>query len=225
MSENFIMVNVEENNFVVEECPDCKNYCRPNFFSHIQSMFNSGKRIDEQFGFLKSFEAIVKFWNVWAYSGIKSAKKNLNRSVSGEYHLIIILKLNPVKDLITFSSGNDLLIDYFQKKKVPYKVIFCDNEESFKNEIIEENAQYLWIFGHGDRHGVFFRKQKYFPYCRLKNAPKKRFIAQLHCCNGSGNTLGEYLSTNSGIFSSDFRNSLRNREDIKKWMEDEGTIG
>ena len=209
-------IQLESDNF---ECPDCKNFQPLNRFDHIQSVFSAGKRFDSNFGMKRTIEANLKYWNVWAYKGKKAIRENLTEFTSEDYHLIIVANFSFLKNLTTYASGIDLLIDHFQKQSIPHKIVVCDNSDVFLTEIMCNKAKNIWIFGHGDRHGVCFGKKKYFPYCKLKNAPKKKFIAQLHCSNGDGKALWEFIASSPGIFSNDYRNHLQNREDIKMWIK------
>jgi len=100
------------------------------------------------------------------------------------------------------ASGLDNLIVRYKAKNYPFKIYHCYNPDEFKAVLANENAKYLWIFGHGWRGGIAFKwrvswrerlkltlkKVTIFPYCNLiendnDSYPSKEFIAQLHCNN------------------------------------------
>jgi hypothetical protein len=97
-------------------------------------------------------------------------------------------------------SGLDNLIHSFKTKNYPFKIYHCYTPDDFKAVLANENAKYIWIFGHGWRGGITFkwkpsiwdiihlklRKQTNFRYSDLLengqgNYPPKDFIAQFHC--------------------------------------------
>lgn len=95
--------------------------------------------------------------------------------------------------------GLDNLIAAFKAKGYPFKIYHCYTKEDFKVVLANENAKYVWIFGHGWRGGITFKwkpsitdilhlkrkKQTNFQYSDLIDDqityPSKDFIAQLHC--------------------------------------------
>ena len=82
-----------------------------------------------------------------------------------------------------------------------FKIYNCFNPDFFVKAIKKSGAQYLWIFAHGDRHGIDFGgKGGYVPFCKLAGTHQRKFIAQLHCSHLTGKTMWEYLSNTSGIF-------------------------
>jgi hypothetical protein len=216
-----------------KDCQDCKNfisYKSLSFFGKLRrkvdqtkSMMNITGNLDKNYGLRKNIESAFKFWTIWAYNGKNIVKQCQEIECTGDYHAIIIANyanMGFYKNLSTYAGGFDLLIKFFQKKSIPFKVISCHDCECFETAIKASHAKKLWIFGHGDRHGISFGDEIYFPYCRLENGPKKDFIAQLHCSNGEGKALWEYLSIsgNPGIFTGDYRHVLQNRENIKVWI-------
>lgn len=94
--------------------------------------------------------------------------------------------------------GLDILIQYFIRKKFPFKIYHCYNPQEFQEILKNDRAKYLWIIGHGWRGGITFKwmktsserfsrkkKRTLFPYAKIRDDidqfPKKAFIAQLHC--------------------------------------------
>jgi len=86
-----------------------------------------------------------------------------------------------------------LLIEGFRKHTLPYKIyhVFApsDFELIFYNNLVAD----LWIIGHGDHGGFCYGKKRreidYFSYSKLERRPPKKFIAQLHCNGGDGESL------------------------------------
>lgn len=132
--------------------------------------------------------------------------------------------------------GLDNLICTFKTKKYPFKIYHCYNPEDFKAVLANENAKYLWIFGHGWRGGISFKwepsirdiihlnvkKQTNFRYSDLIEDfqslyPSKNFIAQFHCnhvdkTDPSNTSLPEILMDGSVIpemyYVSDHKNNI-----------------
>lgn len=97
-------------------------------------------------------------------------------------------------------GGLSCLIFKFKSEKYPFKIYHCYNPDEFKTVLANENAKYLWIFGHGWRGGITFKwrvtlhdvlhlkfkKSTIFRYSDLiENGtdiyPSKDYIAQFHC--------------------------------------------
>jgi len=140
-----------------------------------------------------------------------------------EHAIFIINHKNPEKNIYVFGSGVDLLVEHFIKKSIKFRIYNCYNPDCFYKSIKNTKAQNLWIFAHGRRHGISFDKEKeggFCPFCKIERTERINFIAQLHCCNGKGDTLWQYLSDEKGIYSDGYREMIQNREDIAKWITD-----
>lgn len=140
-----------------------------------------------------------------------------------EHAIFIVYNTNSDKNLFAKMSGIDILIEYFESSSKKFKLFGCYDAISFQNEIEKTSAQNLWILGHGNRHGVFFgsKNADYFPFCNMRNTTRRSFVAQLHCCDGIGKTLWEYISDKPGIFSEGSRIAIQNRDDIEKWISND----
>ena len=162
--------------------------------------------------------------NEWMKSSETCIEKYEKIECSNEEHAIFIVNhKNPKKRIYIFASGVDILVNYFISKQNPikFRVYNCHNSKQFWTSVNRSKAPYIWIIGHGDRHGVSFSKENgYFPFCNIAKTNPRLFIAQLHCCGGSGMTLWEYLSEKPGIFSEGLRDFLQNRDDIERWIKE-----
>ncbi|MDG6219760.1 MAG: hypothetical protein QCI00_10050 [Candidatus Thermoplasmatota archaeon] len=140
------------------------------------------------------------------------------------YHAIIIVP-NLWAKKIMYANGIDLLISHFRAEGIHYKIFEITKPKELKEIVSDNNALYLWIFGHGNRHGISFGSKSFFYYDyidELRNKsiklPKKRFIAQFHCNTGFGKSLADYLVDDSSkrYVSDKIRYIFQNREDIKR---------
>jgi len=217
------------------DCIDCNNYAQRRWIQiitdkilgFVHAIFIDTKKDIKKFGLGKFLGQFTKLTH-WRKLGFDCINKYENVVCPNPEHAIILI--NPdtsFKKGYVYSSGIDLLIDYFEEKLIKFKLYNCHTCEEFYKSLTETPAQKLWLIGHGDRHGVSFGrgKGKYCPFCKDKNKYSddktvKPFIAQLHCCHGEGKTLYEYLSDKPGIFSKGTRSILQNREEISKWIED-----
>ena len=162
----------------------------------------------------------------WAKNAKEYVKKyELLKSSNVEHTIIIVNNEEKTltgneKNQYTYASGIDLLIEYFVREAIKFKVVICYDKKGFIDAIKNSEGDNLWIIGHGWRHGIDFGNNKECPFCEFSRFKyKKKFIAQLHCCNTEGKTLWEYLSDRPGIFSEGYRHVIQNREDVKKWIK------
>jgi hypothetical protein len=208
-------------------CDDCNNYAQrgrgqiiKEKISIVPESCSDFRRDISKFGLKNCFGQFVNISD-WKELGSKCISKYENVECSNPEHAIILINPeNSLKKLYVYSSGIDLLIDYFEKNKNAFRLYNCHTCEDFYKSFK------IWVIGHGDRHGVSFGKGKgkYCPFCKLEkkysnDKTPQLFIAQLHCCNHKGRTLYEYLSVKPGIFSEGSRSVIQNREEIAKWIE------
>jgi len=218
--------NLEFEKNATDECPYCKKFVPPSPVKWTR-WGDDQARIHSNYTY-RGWESV---WLLkWAIDGYSCFKKNQNLKIEDNYHLIVIAHYEKswIRNVQTYASGIDLLIRYFKKttKKISFKINCCKNSRDFIEAVKEPGAQSIWIFGHGYAHRVYFSDKEFLPYCKFKNTKeeeKKRFIAQLHCSVGEGKGLGEYLaiSGKTDIFNGDIRTPLKNREDIKKWIDNQ----
>lgn len=143
---------------------------------------------------------------------------------SDEEHAIFIInwreKEKLDKNFYVYGSGVNILIEFLVKKNVKFKIYNCLDPDFFIEAIKKSKAQSLWIFAHGDRHGIDFGGNGgYVPFCKLAGTHQRKFIAQLHCSHLTGETMWEYLSNKPGIFYEGMHSAIQNRELINEWIQ------
>jgi hypothetical protein len=206
------------------ECEECKRYENRTQIAKILEYYSSFKdycKLEIKLIRQYKFKSLIRRQYLWAKLGRECIEKYEKIECLNEEHAIIIANsTNSNKNLFVHGSGIDLLIEYFDSNRIKFKIFSCYNSKCFDKSITKTKAQNLWIFGHGDRHGIYFENKiiDYIPFCKIAGTCPRSFIAQLHCCNLTGKTMWEYLSEKPGIFSEGFRNTFQNREDIKKWI-------
>lgn len=209
-------------------CLECKNYANRDLKDKIiaccRKISNSVHLlIDGTIKYRLKFFNQLLYFKDWMQSGKAIVNKYEKFECPNEEHAIIIVNFNKStrKNNYVYGSGIEILVEYFVSKSKKFKIYNCYNTKCFEESIEKTKAQNLWIFGHGDRHGISFGDDKgdYFPFCKLEGKERRSFIAQLHCCHDTGKTLWEYLSDEPGIFLEGYRTITHNREEIKKWIE------
>jgi hypothetical protein len=218
------MNEIEYSNGIFDECPECKKRANRTLIDKIKHGFSYlSLYIYHDINFITHFK--LKFFkqnpDLLAKNGKACIEKYEKRECPNEEHAIIIINhKKPSKIGYVFASGVDLLVNYFDSNSIKFKIYNCYTPECFYTSIAKSKAQNLWIFGHGDRHGISFGKDGYCPFCKIVGASRKSFIGQIHCCHNTGKTVWEYLSDKPGLFSEGFHEIYQNREDIEKWIKE-----
>ena len=154
--------------------------------------------------------------------------KNLTINHAG---IIIGLLDDSEKNLLTYTSGIDLLVNYFNKNEEAFDIYFCKTKEAAKDVIEKKEVNRIWIFGHGWMGGLYFGKfddiLEYSDFKSLNEEQKKDFVGQFHCCNRSDDldsSLAAYILKTDGkkFIKKGYRCSHQNRLAIeccnkKKW--------
>jgi hypothetical protein len=103
----------------------------------------------------------------------------------------------------------------------PYKIYHCSKKDEIIKVIDNPNILRIWVFGHGVKHGIKANDGMLY-YCELSEAPKKEFIAQLHCNPLGGKSLIDFLllksKTRNYIINDDYRNYTMNLTSIKEYL-------
>lgn len=218
------MNEIKVSNINLIECADCKNYAKKTLKNKIINKYESARACikgSKNLIVRYKFEIFKQLPKSWAKSGEACVKKYEKKECRDEEHAIIIINnKNPDDNRYIFESGIDILAEYFLQSSIKFKIYNCHNPQDFYESIKLSKAPNLWIFGHGTRHRISFgnETEDKCPFCKIAETDRRSFIAQFHCCNGTGKTLWEYLSDKPGIFSEGFRDSLQNRDDIEKWI-------
>lgn len=108
-------------------------------------------------------------------------KKNLTTYHAG---IIIALTKNFEENILTYSDGIDLLINYFNEREELFDIYPCRTRADVKEVIERKEVNRIWIFGHGWMWGLYFGKNdelKYSDFKTLTEEQKKDFIGQFHC--------------------------------------------
>lgn len=97
-----------------------------------------------------------------------------------------------------YTYGPDLLVKYFVKNGIPYRVRECKSAAEFRKIVQDKSVGVLWLFGHGrigrfgitDKETIFYSEFKDELYHDL---PKKIAVYQFHC-NQEDNSSPDALS-------------------------------
>ncbi len=121
-----------------------------------------------------------------------------------------------------YADGIDLITEFLLRKNIQFNIYECDSPHSAEDIISNPNINGLIIFGHGSKCSLSFGLNGYLDYCEVRNAPKKRIIAQLHC-NSSEKckcSLADYLLDPDGkkLISDGYRCVHQNRIDLENFL-------
>jgi len=146
------------------------------------------------------FAIIIVYYNIqngWA----KITKSHINDYFSNchdkEHHCIIITHRTkpdgegnyPISD---YYDGIDILINFFNNnsRPIPFEIREITTKEDIIITICNPFAQYLWIFGHGQRNKIALRDD-ILCYKEIKTLLKKKFVGQYHCNSPWGTSLAD----------------------------------
>lgn len=117
-------------------------------------------------------------------------------SRNGDYknHIAIVLANNyfPENVLGLELKNAVTLIKYLKKKNKSYIVYNKVTSNKLKKIINNKNVGSIFLFGHGERHGIKVGRNEVVYYCEFPAHPKKYLIAQFHCNHFKGKSLAEY---------------------------------
>ena len=57
---------------------------------------------------------------------------------------------------------------------------------------MDNHVKSIFLFGHGERHGIKIGKDEMIYYCEFLKTPKRNLIAQFHCNHLKGKSLADY---------------------------------
>ena len=139
---------------------------------------------------------IKLFNNCPSYTKGLITKYPSNRSEK-EYHAIIIAHRDPKKPNgdypdSDYLDGIDILINYFLNypTPIPFEILEVSTIEKTISAICNPKAQYLWIFGHGQRNMLGLQDGS-LCYKEIKTPILKRFVGQYHCNSPFGTSLAD----------------------------------
>ncbi len=128
----------------------------------------------------------------------------------GDHHGIVLIKYS-TKSKKTDYAVIPLFVNGFYGK-IPYKIYLIENKSDFLKAYYDNKVRYLWILGHGDRGGFCYGrcKDQYVKYSDRLPQKAKKFIAQLHCNHGEGQTLAELNGIEVDYDTDHVRMSIQN---------------
>lgn len=109
-------------------------------------------------------------------------------------HIAIVLANNYFPENIHgFGLDNVIeLVKYLKKKNKSYKIYDKITSNQLKKVIRDKRVSSIFLFGHGQRHGIKVGKDELVYYCEFPSHPKKNLIAQFHCNHLGGKSLADY---------------------------------
>jgi len=132
--------------------------------------------------------------------------KNSSHQPIVEYHSIILAHTTQSDDkgkfpITDYYDPIDILINYFASNEppIPFRVREITTRNEAIDAISDSNAQFLWIFGHGQRNflGLSDGFLCYRDLVDLVNDPKKnlqkKFVGQYHCNSPCGTSLADVV--------------------------------
>ncbi len=145
-------------------------------------------------------------------------KKNLSNGTI-KNHIAIVLANNYFpENIMGFGLDNAVdLIKYLKKENKNYRVYNKVTSAQLKRIIKDKRVSSIFLFGHGERHGIKVGRNEAVYYCEFPNHPKKHLIAQFHCNHLGGKSLSEYGK--KPIYSS-VSNDVQNQIKINKQLKE-----
>jgi len=139
----------------------------------------------------------------WCFFNSKYVEKN---SMSKNFdknkkHIAIILstayisQFNYIKMIPIHANGLFFLVEHLQKQNLAYKIYDRADRQTLEDLVYNPNCYGLYILGHGTRYSLKTSKKDICNYQNFADAPKKEFVIQLHCNNGGGKSLVDYIAT------------------------------
>jgi len=109
-------------------------------------------------------------------------------------HIALVFANNYFPENISgFGLDNAVrLIKYLKQTNKSYVVYDKITSSKLKKVINDKRVKSIFLFGHGERHGIKVGRNETVYYCEFPNPPKKYLIAQFHCNHLSGKCLGDY---------------------------------
>ena len=120
-------------------------------------------------------------------------KRNLRNGII-KNHIAIVLANNYFpENVLGFGLDNAVrLIEYLKENNKSYIVYDKVTSSKLKKIIRDSHVKSIFLFGHGQRHGVKVGKDEMVYYCEFLSHPKKHLIAQFHCNHLKGKSLADY---------------------------------
>lgn len=130
------------------------------------------------------------------------------------YVAVVLTNKSRWDKIFIYLSGIMFLIMHLKKNKKSYKIMKEFDIKKFEEFIIDSNCYGLYIIGHGARHCLKIGngKKEVLDYAQFKGVKNNKFVVQLHCNNGGGESLADIIASNSHLsyISDDYRYTLDN---------------
>lgn len=120
-------------------------------------------------------------------------RKIRTKKLSTSHLAIVMIKYN-----ILFKSAFYILIHFkkffsiLKDNSIPYVVYVVDDKDELIDIVQNKNVKAVYIFGHGQRHGVKFGNEVWH-YCNMPKASHIEFVGQFHCNHYTGKSLYDHL--------------------------------
>lgn len=111
------------------------------------------------------------------------ARRMRQQPSSAEAAIVLVHKY-PSDSWILYSNGLIWLGLWLQRMSLSYFITTVTTKSRFSRIVADDTVQYLFVFGHGKRYGLYFG-ESFLNYADLKGT-KKKFVGQYHCNIGDG---------------------------------------
>lgn len=158
-------------------------------FSDLYSKFYLKLIGQEKEWYQKMFFSPLSLYYGWRYKKLRSKLK-----LDGRPYIAIILANNYFPEKYSPFSIDSInkLVKYLRENKKPYRVYERVNINEVRRIINNRDVSSVFLFGHGQRHGIKLGRDEMLYYCEFDNHPKKDLIAQFHCNHLKGKSLADY---------------------------------
>lgn len=90
-----------------------------------------------------------------------------------------------------------LIIHYLKQLGKPFSMYYDISIETLDEIMANSDIRTVYFVGHGRRHGFMIDRKTVVDYCRYNDEKyKKDFVYQIHCNQGGGTSLVEYVVPN-----------------------------
>lgn len=135
--------------------------------------------------FLPTFELVDYLTRILGNLAYKYIQNHMEERAD-ELHNEIVICPSKGNFKSYYTYGPDLLVKYFVKNGIPYRVRECKSAEEFREIVQDNSVGVLWLFGHGrigrfgvtDKEVILYSEFKDELY---RDLPKKIAVYQFHC--------------------------------------------
>jgi hypothetical protein len=133
-------------------------------------------------------------------------------------HLAIIIVKYDIffKSMFYMLINTEIFLRRIRKENIPYTVYVVKDKDEFLSVITNKNVKAVFVFGHGQKHGLKFGNELWH-YCNIPKMPHIRFVIQFHCNHYTGKSLHEHLGCSGNLVAED----VTIYQDINKFIDSE----